>query len=152
MGVKEVFMGVVAVIIVGVTVMIGFNIFTTTSYNNNKSALAAEMNAYTKQLESFWGNSSDLGGAGWLDANVTVSRITVFLGFTGASNSFKSSNGEFRVISVVTQSPGKLLTLKALGTSKKGTKYPLITTTMKFNQASNANPVVTTTLGSATSF
>jgi hypothetical protein len=152
MGTKEIFMGLVGVIIVGVMTMIGFNVFTITSFNNNKAALAAEMNVYTKQLEAYWGNSCDMGGAGWTDANITLAKVTTYLAFTGANNSYKSANGEFRVISVAAQSPGVLLTLKALGTVKKSNKYPLITTTVKFNQASTAQPVVTTTQGTATSF
>ncbi len=152
MAFKEFLLIVLSVIIVGAAVAIGLKMFVDQSYSTNKSACAAEMRLYTKQLIGFWNNSVELGGAGYLNANVTVAKVKTFLAFNEANNSYKSANGEFRVISCVSAGGVVTVTLKALGTSKKANKYPLVTTTISFNQSVNTPPPVVTTLGSATSF
>jgi len=154
MGSNQILLIVLGVIVVGVGVTMGFAMFTNTSFNNNKQSTATEMQTYVLQLIHFWDTTVDLGGASSLINNVTVAKITIYLGFTGANNSLTSANGQFRVISVVTASPYATLTLKALGNSKKGSKYPLITTTIKFTESSSSDirPIVTTTLGSAATF
>jgi hypothetical protein len=152
MGTKEVIMIVLGFIIVGIAIAAGLNMFVTQSFTNNKQATNSEMQVYAGQLIQFWGTTTDLGGASCLTANVTVPKAAAYLGFNGANNSFQSENGEFRVISVTSSSPGILVTLKALGKTQKGVNHPLITTTVKFIQATTTKPVVTTTLGEAAGF
>ena len=149
MGQQQVFIAVVCVIVVGAAIGAAFVIMTDHAYNNNRSSLAAEMHLYIKQLENYWNTSSDLGGANHLNANITVAKVVTFLGFNASTNNFTSANGQFRVISATTSGSSIVLTLKAIGTSKKGSKYPMVTTKIQFTQGSSSAPVVKTVLSDA---
>jgi hypothetical protein len=152
MGTQQIFLIVVSVIMVCGAIGLGLSMYNNASYKSNESALTTEMRGYTAQLIGFWNTTTDLGGAGYLNANITVSKVCAFLAWSGANNSYKSANGEFRLTSVTTVGSTVVVTLKALGTDKKNNKFPFITSTITFNQSVTTAPPITTTRGSATSF
>ena len=143
MGTQQILLIVLSVIIVGVAVSVGINMFSMQAFNSNQQALAAELMNYSTLVLQYWKTPASMGGAGQVIGNVTVASVANYIGFSGANSSTTSDNGEFRVISLA----GNVLTLKALGKEKKGTNFPLLTTTIDLT--TNA---INTTVTRATGF
>ena len=159
MGYKELLMILASIVIVGVAISASFKIFNDQSFKSNKSSLASEMTQYTRQLTSYWERTAEFGGAEAKNVNITVAKLSVYLGFkqVGSNYTYTSANGEFRIISATTASGVVTVTMKALGKNKKNNKYPLVTTTIKFTQDTVAPIetfplVIATTLGEAATF
>jgi hypothetical protein len=143
MGTQQILLIVLGVIIVGVAVAVGISMFGNQAYNSNKQAVAAELTDYAAQVLQFWKTPASMGGAGGVITNVTVAKTASYIGFTGASSSITTDNGEFRVTAV----DGNVVTLKGLGKENKSNSFPYVTTTVDLS-----NSAIATTIGTASSF
>jgi hypothetical protein len=125
MGTQQILLIVLSVIIVGVAVAVGITMFGSQAYNSNRQAVSAELTNYASQVLQFWKTPLSLGGAGNRTANLTIARVTTYVGFDPANNNgITTGNGEFRVTDV----SGTVVTLKGLGNEQKAGNKPLITT------------------------
>jgi len=126
MGTQQILLIVLSVIIVGVAIAVGITMFSNQAYNSNQQAVSSELQNYAAQVAQYYKVPKGMGGAGQDSSFVTVASVANFIGFKGADYSTTTDNGEFRVISTA----GNTVTLKGLGKEKKGTNYPLVTSTI----------------------
>ncbi len=127
MGTQQILMIVLSVIIVGVAIGVGINMFSSQAFSSNRQALAVELTNYATLVMQYWKTPASMGGAGQIIGNVTVAKVAGYIGFNPSSPyQVTSDNGEFRVISV----SGNVVTLKGVGTELKGSNKPICTTTI----------------------
>jgi hypothetical protein len=143
MGTQQILMIVLSVIIVGVAIAVGINMFSSQAYNSNQQAVAAELSNYASLVLQYWKTPASMGGAGQVIGNVTVIKVAGYISFTEANNATLSENGEFRVTNVT----GNVVTLKGLGKETKGTDKPMITTTIDLS-----NNAINSTVSKASGF
>jgi hypothetical protein len=143
MGTQQILLLTLGVIIVGVAVAVGISMVINQGYISNKQALASEMASYPPSVIRFWRAAKILGGAGGDISQLTQTRVANYLGFTGASFSQKSDNGEFRVTGI----NGRIVSLKALGVEMRNQKHPFVT--VDINIVTSA---ITTNISDATGF
>jgi len=142
MGTQQLLLIVLSVILVGVAISVGINMFSSQAYLSNQQAMSAELTNYSTLLIQYYKTPVSMGGAGGIIGNVTTTLAANYIGLTGANSSATSDNGEFRLISL----SGNVITLKGLGKEKKGGNYPLITTTVDLS----TNTLATTVSRAAT--
>jgi len=146
MGTQQILLIVLSVIIVGVAIAVGITMFSNQAYNGNQQAVASELQNYGAQCIQYFKTPKAQGGAGQDSTDVTVAKVSAFIGFSAASPYFlKSDNGEFRV-TAVSGSPATV-TLVGLGTEEKGGSKPKITTTVALTPGT-----ISSTLGTGTGF
>jgi hypothetical protein len=143
MGTQQILLIVLSVIIVGVAIAVGINMFSSQAYNSNQQAVAAELANYASLVIQYWKTPASMGGGGQTAGRLTATNVANYIGFSGDNSSVTTDNGEFRVISV----SGNVVTLKGLGKEMKGTDKPLCTTTI--DVSSN---VINTTVTKAANF
>lgn len=97
----------------------------------------------------WWKTPAAQGGGGQDNTKVTQKNIAEWIGFDGTSfqNTVPSDNGSFKVTAVVTTAGSEAVTIVGLGKEKRGTNYPLITSTVTLATGS-----ISTTVSSGTGF
>jgi hypothetical protein len=94
MGYQEFLMLILAVLIIGVAVSVGLDMFNQNSRNINRQAIISEMNIYASVANAFYKTPASLGGGGrtW-----DVDRLGYWLGFNydPITNTTSSNNGSY---------------------------------------------------------
>ena len=110
MGYQEVLMLILAVLIIGVAVSVGLDMFNQNSRNINRQAIISEMNIYASVANAFYKAPASLGGGGreW-----DVDRLGYWLGFNydPITNTTSSNNGSYTF-----SSSRDILTIIGVGT------------------------------------
>ncbi len=132
MGSQQILLIVLGVIIVGVSIAVGFTMFQNQAYAANRQALANEVAQYGALVIAFWKTPVNQGGAGNDPQNLTMSTLGQFIGFSQDTSKVvavqnwgtSSENGQI-LLSAINTNTYKV-TLKALGSEVKGSKHPYI--------------------------
>ena len=110
MGYQQFLMLVLAVLIVGISVSVGLDMFNQNSRNINRQSIISEMNIYAGVANAFYKAPGSLGGGGraW-----DVDRLGYWLGFNyePTNNTTSSNNGIYTF-----SSSGDVLTIVGVGT------------------------------------
>ena len=110
MGYQQFLMLVLAVLIVGISVSVGLDMFNQNSRRINRQVLISEMNIYAGVANAFYKTPVSLGGGGrtW-----DVDRLGYWLGFNynPTTNTTSSNNGIYTF-----SSSGDILTIIGVGT------------------------------------
>ena len=110
MGYQQFLMLVLAVLIVGISVSVGLDMFNQNSRNINRQSIISEMNIYAGVANAFYKAPVSLGGGGraW-----DVDRLGYWLGFNyePTNNTTSSNNGIYTF-----SSSGDVLTIVGVGT------------------------------------
>lgn len=125
MGTQQLLLIVLGVIIVGVAIAVGITIFNNQAYNNNRQAVATELNTYGTSAMQWWKTPTSQGGAGrTFDANTAKDDIAQYIGFgADADVVYPTSTGVFKVISAA---QADSVVIHGIGTENKGGVYPLV--------------------------
>jgi Tfp pilus assembly protein PilE len=102
MGQQQLLLIVLGVIIVGIAVVVGINVFTAQNTNSNRDAVISDLTTIAAQAQQFYKKPAALGGGG-----------NSFTGFSIPANMKKNANGTYTA--AVTSSV--LVTLTGKGTS-----------------------------------
>jgi hypothetical protein len=143
MGTQQLLLIVLGVIIVGIAIAVGINIFNNQAYNSNQQAIAQENNTYASMVLQWYKTPVSQGGHGQ-GALVTADRglIAGWLGYGATETSVLTTDtGKYAVLSAT--AAGTTVVLVADGTEKRGSAYPKITTTV--NLATSTITSVATT-------
>ena len=110
MGYQQFLMLVLAVLIVGITVSVGLDMFNQNSRSINRQAIISEMNIYAGVANAFYKTPASLGGGG---RSWDVDRLGYWLGFNyePTTNTTSSNNGIYTF-----SSNGDALTIIGVGT------------------------------------
>lgn len=147
MGTQQLLLIVLGVIIVGIAIAVGITIFNNQAFNANQQAVSQELNTYGTMVIQWWKTPVGQGGAGQLSASVTIPNAAKAIGNTGANNLLTTDNGEFKVTEIDATAGAEEVTIMGLGTEKRGTNFPLITSVVNLSTGS-----ITTTVGAGTAF
>lgn len=129
MGTQQLLLIVLGVIIVGVAIAVGITIFNNQAYNNNRQAVATELNTYGTSAMQWWKTPEAQGGAGrtFVEGDAPDD-IAQYIGFGADADAvYTTSTGSFKVISVGADTT---VVLHGIGTDSKGGKYPLVSSTV----------------------
>lgn len=129
MGTQQLLLIVLGVIIVGVAIAVGITIFNNQAYNNNRQAVATELNTYGTSAMQWWKTPLAQGGAGrTFDADEAADEIAQYIGFGADADAvYTTSTGSFKVISAEDEST---VIIHGIGTDKKTAGYPLVEATV----------------------
>ena len=143
MGTQQLLLIVLGVIIVGIAIAVGINIFNSQSYNSNQQAVAQELNTYASMVLQWWKTPTSQGGHGQGTlASEDDARIAGWCGFGTAANSVLTTDtGKYTVTSAT--AGGTTVVLTACGTEQRGGVYPRVTATIDLD-ASSINSAITT--------
>lgn len=129
MGTQQLLLIVLGVIIVGIAIAVGITIFNNQAYNNNRQAVATELNTYGTTAMQWWKTPVAQGGAGRNGALLDAATIAKYVGFGSTANSvLETSTGKFTINSVATADTS--VAIWGIGTDKKGAGYPLVKATV----------------------
>jgi len=110
MGYQQFLMLVLAVLIIGIAVSVGLDMFKQNSRNLNRQAIISEMNIYAGVANAFYKSPASLGGGGraW-----DVDKLGYWLGFNydPSTNTTSSNNGIY-----IFSSSEDILTIIGVGT------------------------------------
>jgi hypothetical protein len=127
MGTQQILLIVLSVIIVGIAIVVGIAMFNNQAYNANQQAVASELTNFGSMAMQWWKTPKSQGGRGQTTGSVAVDSVANFIGFSDAANGKNTTeNGTFKIAAGGTANS---LILYGLGKEKKGTNYPLVTTT-----------------------
>jgi len=139
MGTQQIYLIVLAVIIVGIATGVAFTIFMNHQYYSNRQNMASEMATFAPAVLKYWNTSRLLAGA---DANMNRLSIAGVAGYIGfnivkvingvTTYSTKDDNGEFRVTAISTTD--STVTIQGLGSEKRNGKHPFLTSTISLKK------------------
>jgi len=101
-------------------------------YENNLNAVNSELQNYASQVIQFYYTPESQGGAGRDGRNVTLDKVSLFIGFLGQFYNLSTDNGEFRV----TSTDHQWVELQGVGKVKRKNLYPSVTTTIDLKSRS----------------
>lgn len=129
MGTQQLLLIVLGVIIVGVAIAVGITIFNNQAYNNNRQAVATELNTYGNNAMQWWKTPVGQGGAGrTFDAETADDAIAAYIGFGANANAVHSTpTGKFKVTSAASDTN---VQITGIGTENKDTVYPMVVSTV----------------------
>jgi hypothetical protein len=141
MGTQQLLLIVLGVIIVGIAIAVGITIFNNQAYNNNRQAVATELNTYGTNAMQWWKTPTSQGGAGrTLPTTGADDAIAQYIGFGASADSILVTNtGSFKVISATTEDD---VVIEGIGTDSKNSLYPKVEATVNLVTGSittNAN-------------
>lgn len=117
MGTQQLLLIVLGVIIVGIAIAVGITIFNNQAYNNNRQAVATELNTYGTSAIQWWKTPVAQGGAGKeFDAGTAVADIAEYIGFTDTGNQITTNTGTFVLQSAAN---ANTVVIKGTGTEKR---------------------------------
>ena len=124
MGYQQFLMLVLAVLIVGITVSVGLDMFNQNSRSINRQAIISEMNIYAGVANAFYKTPASLGGGG---RSWDVDRLGYWLGFNyePTTNTTSSNNGIYTF-----SSNGDALTIIGVGTETGNNNSTSVQATM----------------------
>ncbi len=92
MGQQQLLLIVLGVIIVGIAVVVGINVFTAQNTNSNRDAVTSDLTTIAAQAQQFYKKPTALGGGG-----------NSFTGFTIPANMAKNPNGSYTATVTATE-------------------------------------------------
>ncbi len=92
MGQQQLLLIVLGVIIVGIAVVVGINVFTAQNTNSNRDAVTSDLTTIAAQAQQFYKKPAALGGGG-----------NSFTGFTIPANMQKNPNGSYTATVTATE-------------------------------------------------
>ncbi|MBA4321096.1 MAG: hypothetical protein C0412_22120 [Flavobacterium sp.] len=92
MGQQQLLLIVLGVIIVGIAVVVGINVFTAQNTNSNRDAVTSDLTTIAAQAQQFYKKPTALGGGG-----------NSFTGFTIPANMQKNPNGSYTATVTATE-------------------------------------------------
>jgi Tfp pilus assembly protein PilE len=92
MGQQQLLLIVLGVIIVGIAVVVGINVFTAQNTNSNRDAVTSDLTTIAAQAQQFYKKPTALGGGG-----------NAFTGFTIPGNMQKNANGSYTATVTATE-------------------------------------------------
>jgi len=92
MGQQQLLLIVLGVIIVGIAVVVGINVFTAQNTNSNRDAVTSDLTTIAAQAQQFYKKPTALGGGG-----------NSFTGFTIPANMSKNPNGTYTATVTATE-------------------------------------------------
>lgn len=117
MGTQQLLLIVLGVIIVGIAIAVGITIFNNQAYNNNRQAVATELNTYGTSAIQWWKTPVAQGGAGkTFNATTAVADIAEYIGFTDANSTITTDTGTFTLQSAAASNN---VVIKGVGTEKR---------------------------------
>ena len=129
MGYQQFLMLILALLIIGVAVSVGLDMFNQNSRNINRQAIISEMNIYAGVANAFYKAPVSLGGGGraW-----DVDRLGYWLGvnYETTTNSTSSNNGIYIFSSI-----GDTLTIIGMGTETGNNSSTNVQATMTIQGA-----------------
>lgn len=144
MGTQQLLLIVLGVIIVGIAIAVGINLFASQSYNANQQGVAQEMSTYASMVMQWWKTPPSQGGKGQLPlADGDAAKIAGWCGFGSAENSVLTTDtGSFAVTSAT--AGGSTIVLTGCGTEKRNNAYPKVTTTIDFSASTPMSSAIST--------
>ncbi len=129
MGTQQLLLIVLGVIIVGVAIAVGITIFNNQAYNNNRQAVATELNTYGNNAMQWWKTPVSQGGAGRNFVAATADDdIAKYIGFGATADSvYTTPTGKFKVADATLATAVKI---SGIGTESKGGVYPMVESTV----------------------
>ena len=118
MGQQQLLLIVLGVIIVGIAVVVGINVFTASSFEANKSALVADLQTIGSMAQQYYRKPTAMGGGG-----------NTFTGFSIPSSLQSTANGAYTISAAGNATN---ITLQGVGTEKNADGNA-ITVNMKFS-------------------
>jgi Tfp pilus assembly protein PilE len=92
MGQQQLLLIVLGVIIVGIAVVVGINVFTAQNTNSNRDAVTSDLTTIAAQAQQFYKKPTALGGGG-----------NTFTGFLIPANMKKNANGSYTATVTATE-------------------------------------------------
>lgn len=92
MGQQQLLLIVLGVIIVGIAVVVGINVFTAQNTNSNRDAVTSDLTTIAAQAQQFYKKPTALGGGG-----------NTFTGFSIPANMLKNANGTYTATVTATE-------------------------------------------------
>ncbi|MDP8220919.1 MAG: hypothetical protein P9X26_06210 [Candidatus Stygibacter frigidus] len=86
MGTQQILLIVLSVIIVGVAVAVGIQMFNTQAMNSNRQAVIGDLQTLGAQIMQFHRTPASQGGGGNLATAYAIADVEAFLGWSSASN------------------------------------------------------------------
>lgn len=138
MGTQQILLIVLSVIIVGVAIAVGIQMFNAQFYSMNKTSVAADAQVYATQVIQYYKTPSSLGGAGNsipdTDGEDSLRPISNFLGW-GDEGVTTNENGSFK-LEVVESGANGVVKITGVGNAVRGIgddqKNPVVETTIEF--------------------
>lgn len=134
MGTQQILLIVLSVIIVGVAIAVGIQMFNAQSYNSNKTAIAADAQTYATQIVQYYKTPVSQGGGGNALPSADATGAALMgnaMGWDGAT--ITNDNGTYTLAITTTGAPG-VATITGVGTAEKtktgGKHVPQIVTTV----------------------
>ena len=119
MGTQQILLIVLSVIIVGIAVAVGIQMFNQQAINSARNSIIGDMNNFSSQAQAWYKTPTSMGGAGGSlsatasDANGIIS-LAEFMGFDASAYTFSNDNGTYTLsfvgttgIRVRVSSPGE---------------------------------------------
>ena len=113
MGTQQILLIVLSVIIVGVAVAVGIQMFNTQRDSSELQAIASDLSNYGAQVVAYLETPITLGGAENLAANVTASNVAAWLGFDGSQQTVNHN----ATYTITFDTPNVIITADNAGTS-----------------------------------
>lgn len=133
MGTQQLLLIVLGVIIVGIAIAVGINIFNSQAYNANQQAVAQENNTYASMVLQWFKTPTSQGGNGQNNlVDGDQAKIAAWCGFgADATSVLTTDTGKYTVTSAT--AGGTTVVLTACGLEKRGGVYPKVVTTINPN-------------------
>lgn len=111
MGYQQILMLVLGVIIIGLSVAVGFTMFTQQMTNINRQSIISDMNIFAGVANAYYKTPSNYGGG---DRTWDVDRMGIWFGYNydAANNSISNNNGTY-----IFSAEGDVLTIMGTGTA-----------------------------------
>jgi hypothetical protein len=136
MGTQQILLIVLSVIIVGVAIAVGINMFNNQAYNSNKTAIAADAQSFATQVVQYYKTPTSQGGGGQalidagatppVTAAATATALSAYLGWT--SGATFNDNGLYAITNITATS----VVITGHGKTAKGSAYGKVVTTISF--------------------
>ena len=111
MGYQQILMLVLGVIIIGLSVAVGFTMFTQQMTNINRQSIISDMNIFAGVANAYYKTPANYGGG---DRTWDVDRMGIWFGYNydAANNSISNENGIY-----IFSADGDVLTIMGTGTA-----------------------------------
>ncbi len=111
MGYQQILMLVLGIIIIGLSVTVGLDMFTQEMMRINRQSIISDMNIFAGTANAYYRTPSSMGGG---DRTWDVDRMGMWFGYNydAANNSISNSNGTY-----IFSSSDDVLTIIGIGTS-----------------------------------
>ena len=136
MGTQQILLIVLSVIIVGVAVAVGIQMFNTQAMNSNRQAVIGDLQTLGAQIMQYHRTPASQGGGGNLATAYAIADVQAFLGWSSATNT--SDTGTF----TLTAPAAGVITITGVGTETGNDGTAKVTAVLTVTLA-NAAPLAT---------